>query len=40
MFGKSITSKSSQGLNFRGFRVFEYGKKPKPGNAGNQQKVF
>ena len=25
---------------FRGFRVFEYDKKRKPGNVGNQEKAF
>ena len=42
MFGKNLTSKSSKNKIFRGFRVSNmfYGKKQKPGNAGNQQKAF
>ena len=42
MFGKNLTSKSSKNKIFLGF-VFSnelYGKKRKPGNAGNQQKAF
>ena len=43
MSGKNLTSKNSNNGKFSvdsGFSNVFYGKKRKPGNAGNQQKVF
>ena len=42
MSGKNLTSKNSKNETFRssGFPNVFYGKKRKPGNAGNQRKAF